>query len=287
MPNFYYNNTTSTLYWNCIFNFSYGYPLDIINVLYDNAIFNESKNLKIVLVISEEDINSKVPALRSTLSHLYELFSNNIDGFKASLSAVFTKQKKYSSDIKDILSFGKRWEISYDILSHLSKNSGLLSFLPHPRKLNLDISNRYPENFREKIVENLNRSTGLSNCQVNIIAIDKLKLHIKELEVSILNEIIGHTKNKVVPELFSFCDNYVMARLKSENIGTIMNAINSLKESLLDIFDNHDFLIFIHKLEDFESSNNIRLNKKILVDACKYAEMIRKKNSNAFTEIDT
>lgn len=162
----------------------------------------------------------------------------------------------------------------------------MLSFLPHPKKLNLDISNRYPESFREKIVENLNRSTGLSNYQVIIIAIDKLKLHIKELEVSILNEIIDHTKNKVVPELFSFCDNYVMARLKSENIATVINAVNSFKDSLLDIFDNHDLLIFIQKLEDFESSNNIRLNKKILVDACKYAEMVRKIFSNPFTEID-
>lgn len=93
MPNFYYNNTISTLYWNCIFNFSYGYPLDIINVLYDNAIFNESKNIKIVFVISEEDINTKVPALRSTLSHLYELFSNIIDGSKHQ-SLLFLLNKK-------------------------------------------------------------------------------------------------------------------------------------------------------------------------------------------------
>ncbi|OMJ83311.1 hypothetical protein SteCoe_15837 [Stentor coeruleus] len=286
IPNFYYDDQTSTIYWNCMFDCSNGYPQDIINTLYDNAIFNESKNIKIVLVISEEDAKNKISELRSTLSHLNTLFINDLNSLKASLSAVFTKQIN-CSDFNDIIPFVKRWEISYEILSYLSKNSHLITFLPHPMQLNLQVSNKYPDIFKDKILENLNKCTGLPSNKAKILDFDKLMLHLGEYEKNILNEIIEHTKNNIVPALFNFCDNHVRTRLRNyENIGTIMNSVNHFKTSLLSIFDNHDYPIFIQKLDTFDSSHGTRLNKKILIDVCKYVELIRKCFSNAFTEIN-
>jgi predicted GTPase len=74
-PNCWYDPTTRTLFWDCPgFEDTREFPQDVINTFYVNKLFISSKNVKTILVLSENSFRNGAIPFRAVLNRLSSMF---------------------------------------------------------------------------------------------------------------------------------------------------------------------------------------------------------------------
>lgn len=263
VPHSWYDKEHNVTYWDCPgFEDTKNYVQDVTNAFYIKRIFSTSKQMKILLVVSWNDLSGEgiapIKALVDTIKRMFDDFKSiNFDTIKGSLSLVVTKAPEGTTvdDVEGLLNEFLSTEyfitnkIAEDIFSTLSESGDKISiFGKQTIPGEIDLSDRGEMlrilNGTEFVPSAVINPPISQESQLKIYGVfEALKDHIGELIATLMEKYTW--QNTVIAknildegELIASFESFKLARNKFEDLLDLANG-----EKIPDIISSfmHDF----------------------------------------------
>lgn len=282
VPNKFIDEANKLVYWDCAgFGDNKGLIQDIVNAFYLKRLFDNLAHIKIVLVVSANDLAGRVVNFLKLANKLGELFGGNIEQLKKVLTTVITKcdhetdATEYKEYIRDkiipeqqIASTDFLENIHGQLLQFIASEHGRLGVFRCPKKRATTVS-KEDEGF---ILSLISDSSFIKNmrAQISIASDSKLKIMglTKSFETNITSEV-----NKFVGKLIKYLNqsdlselqilklsSWIIGQSNEKDLGKLIQTLsNKFKEEAIDI-KMLDELKIIFQIYDF--FNTILLSDK-------------------------
>jgi hypothetical protein len=259
-PNCWYDPTTRTLYWDCPgFEDTREFPQDVINAFFVNKLFISSKNVKTILVFSENSFRNGAIPFRAVLNRISNMFEGREADLENSLSCVLTQQRDIRNNDRLAILFSdlEVTESSRRLLNFLIAHPEKISFFPYPANFNppVDEGEEVPGTYRDRILTNIRDSSILVSPNPKISVSNESAVRIRDLRDSIVEDTIQFISTHIAPDIQKFCKNYFetpnriahnthLANMRSF-IRIIGQSLGNIDTSILQNFQNTMDALFV------------------------------------------